>query len=656
MINNRARIAKDILWILALSGLVAGVFRLIFGLGPTTNLTDGVPWGLWKVLNMIGGVALSTSGFTVGFLVYVLRLKRFKPFLKPAILIAFLGYGCSVLALLFDIGLPFRFWHPIFMWNINSFLFEVFACVLLYFTITAIELAPIILDGLKAKKAAKLFHSIAFVAVIIGISLSSLHHSSLGSLFLVSPQRLHFLWYTPRLPLFFILSAMGGGLFFIVLVKIIWSKIYNPEPVFGSTNGLKTTELKAVNGTVCSISTRRLPGREMLNISRLALIGGGALSLYFILKIVDLFTLGNQAELLSGSAESWLYILELGIGVLLPIILVMLPATRKNPVSIGLAGLAASCGLLFNRLNVGIFGYAADAGEIYVPSLAEWALGIGVVAAAGLVFMAVTEYFNVFDENPIKLHVTSVIQKGFGSLRQTWNVVLSDSLHRVSLLGVFVLPVAFVLLYPPFMSNKSEFIQPSLGMDAQRQILCIDGDHSGFSTIFNHADHQQRLGDTSSCIQCHHVSLPGDRSTPCSRCHRQMHDSTKIFSHENHKFAVADEKRLEGINPSNYSCAECHRADCPKTVESAKDCLECHQDDMYLTGISDIKMNSMYANSFSDAMHLTCLECHKKEAVRLKNDHLDKCYTCHKSLRIPTTSALQYSINTIDNSPKEDDN
>ena len=185
MSNNKVRILKDILWIIALSGLVAAVFRLLFGLGATTNLTDGVPWGFWKVFNMIAGVALSTSGFTVGFLVYVLQLKQFKPYLKPAILIAFLGYGCSCLALLFDIGLPYRFWHPIFMWNINSFLFEVFWCVLLYFTVTAIELAPIIFERFKAEKLIKFLHGIAFVVVIIGISLSSLHHSSLGSLFLV---------------------------------------------------------------------------------------------------------------------------------------------------------------------------------------------------------------------------------------------------------------------------------------------------------------------------------------------------------------------------------------------------------------------------------------------------------------------------------------
>ena len=131
---DRTRTLKDVLWILALLGLVAGAFRMWFGLGATTNLSDAMPWGLWKILNMVAGVALSTSGFTVGFLVYVLRLKRFQPFMKPAILVAFLGYGCSMLALLFDIGLPHRFWHPITMWNEHSFLFEVFWCVLLYFT------------------------------------------------------------------------------------------------------------------------------------------------------------------------------------------------------------------------------------------------------------------------------------------------------------------------------------------------------------------------------------------------------------------------------------------------------------------------------------------------------------------------------------------
>ncbi|MFH2037608.1 MAG: NrfD/PsrC family molybdoenzyme membrane anchor subunit [Candidatus Zixiibacteriota bacterium] len=633
MINNRARIAKDILWIFALSGLIAAIFRLVFGLGPTTNLTDGVPWGLWKVFNMIAGVALSTSGFTIGFLVYVLHLKQFKSFMKPAILIAFLGYGCSCLALLFDIGLPFRFWHPIIMWNINSFLFEVFACVLLYFTITSIELAPIILNGINAKKAAKLFHSIAFIAVIIGISLSSLHHSSLGSLFLVSPQRLHPLWYTPRLPLFFIISAMAGGIFFIIFVKIIWSKIYNPDPVYGSVMEPNTTQFKSLNASVCTISPCRLPGPEMINISQLAIIGTGLLSLYFILKIIDLFVLGKFAELIVGSPESWLYILELGIGVLLPIILIALPKTRKMPVSVGIASLAASLGLVFNRLNVGIFGYSSDAGTIYFPSLAEWALGIGVITAAGLVFMVLTENLPIFDDFPAKSFITNLLRRNFNSLSQTWNTVLSNSLNRVSLLGVFVLPLAFIFMYPPYKNVELKNIMPSIGIDAQRNVLKIDGDRSGLLTLFNHADHQKRLGDSSSCIQCHHISLPSDHSTPCSQCHQHMFSTTNIFNHEKHKLMVANNKQLTGLNPSNQSCTECHTLNCPKTGQSTKDCLECHREDMFLTDKSTIKLNTMRAVSFSDAMHLTCLECHRKEAANLNKNDLDKCYTCHLSLQ-----------------------
>ena len=132
---ERTRWLKDLLWILVFCGTLAIVFRLWFGLGATTNLSDAVPWGLWKILNMVAGVALATGGFTVGFLVYVLRLEQFRPLVKPAITLAFLGYGSSVFALLLDIGLPHRIWHPIVMWNEHSFLFEVAWCVMLYTTV-----------------------------------------------------------------------------------------------------------------------------------------------------------------------------------------------------------------------------------------------------------------------------------------------------------------------------------------------------------------------------------------------------------------------------------------------------------------------------------------------------------------------------------------
>ena len=192
--SKRVTRTKDVLIVVALCGFVAIVLRLAFGLGASTALSDSVPWGLWKILNMVAGVALATGGFTLACAVYVLGLEKYRPLLRPAILIAFLGYGSSCFALFLDIGMPHRIWHAIVYWNEHSFLFEVAWCEMLYFTVTILELSPTFLERMGLGRVAGFLHRIAFGIVVTGIALSSLHHSSLGSLFLVTPQRLHPLW------------------------------------------------------------------------------------------------------------------------------------------------------------------------------------------------------------------------------------------------------------------------------------------------------------------------------------------------------------------------------------------------------------------------------------------------------------------------------
>ncbi len=242
--------------------------------------------------------------------------------MKPAILIAFLGYGCSCTALLFDIGLPQRFWHPILMWNAHSFLFEVFWCVLLYFTVTAIELAPVVFERFRAEKAAHVLHRVAFVVVVIGISLSSLHHSSLGSLFLVTPQRLHPLWYTPWLPVLFIVSAIGAGLMVVVLVKILWARWYEPASVFGPDfEPIDPAHPGCRRHAHGGLRRAGLKGRRCRSYARWQTIAAAVLGLYLVLKIADLFLHGGWAPLLTGTWESWLYLVELGLTAVLPIVL-----------------------------------------------------------------------------------------------------------------------------------------------------------------------------------------------------------------------------------------------------------------------------------------------------------------------------------------------
>ena len=632
--SSRARGVKDVLWALALAGLVAGMFRLWFGLGATTNLTDAVPWGLWKILNMVAGVALSTGGFTVGFLVYVLRLERFRPLVKPAILVAFLGYGCSLLALLFDIGLPHRFWHPFLMWNEHSFLFEVFWCVSLYFTITPIEFAPTFCERLRAERAVHVLHRIAFAVVIVGISLSSLHHSSLGSLFLVTPLRLHPLWYTPLLPLLFILSAMGAGIMFLILVRILYARWYDPEPIFGPPSPAGTPRF--VLTTAAPVSPPGI-GRDLPTLGRLARIGAGILGAYLVLQVVNLMARGSWRALLAGTWESWLFGFELFITAVLPTFLVAHPRTRGSPAGLAVAGLSASAGLALNRLDVGIFGYFRDAGQVYFPSLVEWALSAGVVAAAGLMFLAVVENFPVFDAGWRERRVTpGAFRAAWDSLSHVSRAALSGGVERAATIALLVTPLAWAVMYPRFRGPELTAVRPAAGLDIARTRLRVDGNQTGLSTEFPHAEHQQRLGGESGCPTCHHLALPGDQTTPCSRCHRDMFYPTLIFDHERHWAAVAEREGLVGFRPENYSCAICHPTDGAKTAATAKRCPECHDKDPGWAKAKDLDLAR--AVSFLEAMHGTCAGCHDKEAEPRGKPTLGDCATCHWSAVAPRTA------------------
>lgn len=628
---NKMRYIKDVLWILVFFAAIAGLFRFVFGLGATTNLTDDIPWGIWKVLNMIGGVALSTCGFTVGFLVYVLKIKKFKPLLRPAILIAFLGYGSSCFALMFDIGLPQRFWHPFIYWNIHSFLFEVFWCVMLYFTVTFIELIPNILEKYKAEKIVKFLHKIAIGVVIFGISLSSLHHSSLGSLFLTTPQRLHELWYSSLLPLMFIISAMGGGIMFLIFVKIIYARFYNPISVFG-LHYSNYFEQACVIDNDKAPKTEKIYGKDMPMLSNMAIIGASLMGFYFLIKTYDLFQSGSINSLMKGTWESWLFGIELLLTAVLPIIIVAIKKTRRSPYWLGFAALSSALGLALNRVNVGIIGYFPDAGTIYIPSLAEWSLSIGIIAGAALAFIYISEHFTIFDDHWKKASIERTkFDASFDSFSRVWQNVLNNGFSRVTLIGVFFIPFAFVLLYPPYETPETHSVVPAAGLDVERNILMINGNSTSEKTRFPHEQHQINLGGKKSCVKCHHISMPNDKSTPCFRCHRNMLRKTKVFDHNYHTVQVAKAENLGGIHPENGSCKFCHPKQSAKTAGNAAKCSECHKQDMRLErqGIEHF----IWADSYMDAMHKNCIPCHEKEEKKLTDGRkISECSNCHNNI------------------------
>ncbi|MEK7448726.1 MAG: NrfD/PsrC family molybdoenzyme membrane anchor subunit, partial [Planctomycetota bacterium] len=205
-----------ILLFLILLGAVMAVYRFAKGLGASTNLSDTFPWGLWIGVDVLSGVALAAGGFTIAAAVYIFNLKKYHPILRPAILTAFLGYMVVIVALLFDLGKPYNIWHPMVMWQPHSVMFEVGWCVMLYSTVLALEFSPAALEKFKMDGLLKIIKVVTIPLVIAGIILSTLHQSSLGSLFLIVPDKLHSIWYTPLLPVMFFVSAVMVGLAMVI--------------------------------------------------------------------------------------------------------------------------------------------------------------------------------------------------------------------------------------------------------------------------------------------------------------------------------------------------------------------------------------------------------------------------------------------------------
>lgn len=365
---------KAVLLIIAMLGLVAVTGRFIFGLGAATALSDQIPWGQWKVLNMVAGAALGTCGFVMAMIVVVFRFKRFEPLLRPSILIAFLGYGSSCFALLLDIGLPWRIYHPFIFPNIHSFLFEVSVCVTFYFTVTAIEMIPIIAEGKLFHKIHDLGHKIhhnVIPIVIIGITLSSMHHTSLGALFIPAVERLNSIWYSPFINWIFIISAMGGGLMTLIFVTLTYSSFYNRKP-----------DLELLGGV--------------------AFISIFFLCMYACMKAIDLTSRDQWSVIFNGQWEGKLFIVESLLMVGIPVVLTLMGPVRRSFNGLLVISLSTVVGVALNRVDVGIIGFFRSAGATYFPSLPELFIGLGVMAAAALVFLLIVENFEIYGPPPTR--------------------------------------------------------------------------------------------------------------------------------------------------------------------------------------------------------------------------------------------------------------
>src|SRR5512140_1542630 len=199
---------RAVLIVILIVAAYATFVRFFYGLGASTNLSDEFPWGIWIGFDVLCGVMLAAGGFTLMAAIHIFNIKRFRPVVRPAVLTAFLGYLLVCGALMFDLGKPYNIWHPIIMWNPHSVMFEVGWCVMLYTTVLALEFSPLVFERFGWKVPLRIVRRIYVPLVILGVLLSTMHQSSLGSLFLILPGKVHPLWYSAILPVQFFISAL----------------------------------------------------------------------------------------------------------------------------------------------------------------------------------------------------------------------------------------------------------------------------------------------------------------------------------------------------------------------------------------------------------------------------------------------------------------
>jgi Ni/Fe-hydrogenase subunit HybB-like protein len=386
-LNKRLRISPLPLVLLALMGIafVIAMVRYIYGIGAISNLGNSYPWGFWISFDLFTGVAISSGGFLMAATVYIFELKQFKPLLRPSILTAFLGYIMVVIALLVDLGHPERIWYMMIHMNGTSVLLEIGICVMTYLAVLAIEFAPVVFEGLKWQKFAHFIHRFIMPFVILGVVLSTLHQSSLGSLLLIQPAKLFPLWWTPILPVLFFTSALTIGLGMIILESSLSARYFK--------RGLETHLLE-----------------------KLAKVIPIVLAIYLVIRFSQLALAGDLKYLFTSGLMSVLFWAEIMIGAVIPIVWFSIKRIRQSDTGLLAGVVILLLGMILNRFNVSWFGVRHPdpltyiptfmaANVHYFPSLPEVLISIGIFSGGILAFGLAVKYLPVFEE--IQPHETA---------------------------------------------------------------------------------------------------------------------------------------------------------------------------------------------------------------------------------------------------------
>jgi Ni/Fe-hydrogenase subunit HybB-like protein len=357
-------------------GLILIVIRFWKGLGSITNLTQEVPWGLWIGFDVVTGVAFAGGAYVLTFMVYILNMKKYHSIVRITVLNGFLAYVFYAGALLLDLGRPWNVVNPIIGNNFgtSSVLFLVAWHFLLYMIAQLIEFSPAVAEWLGARRARKILSGMTIAAVIFGITLSTLHQSGLGALYLMAKDKIHPLWYSEFIPILFFVSSIFAGLSMVIFEGSISNKVFSGQ-----------------------ISEKNHKSHDSIVIG-LSKICAVAMFAYFFLQVL-VFVHGERWDLLTTPMGYW-FLLEMIGFVLLPMLLFFYSYRRSNIFLIKVAAILTMLGVIINRLNVTVIGFRWDAAIRYIPTWMELAVTLAVIFTEIWIFRWVINRMPVLRESP----------------------------------------------------------------------------------------------------------------------------------------------------------------------------------------------------------------------------------------------------------------
>jgi Ni/Fe-hydrogenase subunit HybB-like protein len=584
--------------LLALAIVAAGVaaWRYVSGLAATTNLDQEHPWGLWIAVDVATGVALAAGGFTTAALAHIFHREHYHAITRPALLTALLGYTFVGLGLLVDLGRYYNIWHPVLpsMWQGKSVLFEVGMCVMAYLIVLYVEFLPIVCErfmgdarfprlGRGCGAVHRLVGRTMFLFILAGVVLSCLHQSSLGNLMVIAPSKMHPLWSTAILSLLFLLSAIAVGFPMVVVESLYasWSLGIKPE----------LDVLKSL--------ARYIP----------VLLG-----VYLAFKAGDLMIREGYRYLFEASVQSFMFGVEMVLGVILPLLMLLSARVRSRPGWLFAAALLVVLGVAVNRINVFLVAYQPPyAVQPYFPSLGEFVVTLGFIAALILCYRVIVTYFPVLcGERPF--HVESSAHRS------------GDT--RVYLRGP---------MPPDECGSSPPRPRRSVAAGGIRMVLfaaimaASAAPAAAAATAFGQTSERDRRAVEllrMTCEQCHSCREP-TREDPCLRpCARtELRRFEEEFSAKHGpRIVILDE--LEDIYlpvPFDHEghanmarmaggCALCHHYT-PEGLEHPA-CKTCHE---AAAGQGDIRKPGL-----KGAYHRQCMSCHREWSGEAR------CGACHQ--------------------------